>query len=1070
MRRHLLLLMGMMTAQFCIGQILNEPCIPCIAPVKLDGVISSGEYDSATRFELRTSAGKSPKAATQVWIGHDKKYLYTAFECLEPDVKRMKRAFHHSEERDLNIWLDDCVEIFLSPTGSAMEYIYHFIVNADGVIYDDFKGNTNYNSAIKTAAMVHKDRYVVETAIPLSDINAASVCGADLWRFNLGRERRAGEDEYTAVNPGEGGFAHHTRMRPIRLASENAVPGFRVAQVSGGPNGKLKMHNAPNDMKTRKVTGHLLDKNGAEMKQFQLELGEKKPIDFDFSTRSSGGDAVKLKLEVSDEKGTLEYRNVYSLLIPEYKVKAITRRVEHPLFHELLSDAKPRQYPFNGWLWDPGLPPFTSLPVTFSALQYGWRYDGDALLKEIGDCKWAVCYNSVLLKRLKENGKYWNLSGAPKILMIPRVLDSDLPDGQSHGIYVLPAVQKRYMEILQDLEQYRPRLAAIAIGDEISEHTELELIRYAAKRPDNPDVQAIDRKIKERYGRGKYGIPKESERDPLAFIAYRRYLNEELIAFYHKIYKTIKGKYPELLVISDDMIDGQNPIYALSDWAGSFDVATRQLYPSQNPNVDSFGFCVKYMRDLTGAEALWPCSHVEEYGASFTPSEVLDELSATVRCGANGSHYYLADTRGRRSGIKYLHNDYFGAPDRFQVERDVNRLLLSMPPLKFPKADCAIFSSSASLQSHPVWAIRGRPQRDLHLHGFLAFGAGVWYDFINEHTLKNLKSYKYVVSVENQYVDGKTVNALKDYVASGGTLLLLNHEALLKSPEGDDNDTAFLGIAERVRASGVSHIKCGKHTLPLGGNSAWTLSPAKGAVVGATYSNGKPAAIENCVGKGKVITFGFCPCSSKLAGNQKWKEFFLDFAANCGAVTEQPIWRFRLPEDIIKRVPEPSGICLTCNAGYWRKFQFKEQIGGNVNGGYSLSPAPSAGDKEGMIPFSKGRLTDRYRAVKGASVALEKSKLRDWADTWNNAKQVTITVKFDEAVRFSAIRFYLRGKYGHAKVTSGKSEWVFPQKDVTALTAEETMKLPDAVFASEINIKFEDVEGRFDIGEMEIWE
>ena len=103
MRRHLLLLMGMMTAQFCIGQILNEPCIPCIAPVKLDGVISSGEYDSATRFELRTSAGKSPKAATQVWIGHDKKYLYTSFECLEPDVKRMKRAFHHSEDRDLNI-------------------------------------------------------------------------------------------------------------------------------------------------------------------------------------------------------------------------------------------------------------------------------------------------------------------------------------------------------------------------------------------------------------------------------------------------------------------------------------------------------------------------------------------------------------------------------------------------------------------------------------------------------------------------------------------------------------------------------------------------------------------------------------------------------------------------------------------------------------------------------------------------------------------------------------------------------------------------------------------------------
>ncbi|MBO4513090.1 MAG: beta-galactosidase, partial [Victivallales bacterium] len=822
MKRHLLLLMGMMAAQFCIGQISNEPCIPCIAPVKLDGLISSGEYASATRLELRTSDGKSPKAATQVWIGHDKTYLYTAFECMEPDVKKMKRVFHHSEERDLNIWQDDCVEIFLSPTGAARERTYHFIVNADGVIYDDYNGNTNFNSSIKTASIVNQDRYVVETAIPLADINAAPVCGAELWRFNLGRERRAGQDEYSAVNPGEGGFAHHTRMRPIRLASENAAPGFRVSQVSGGSTGKLKMHNAPNDRKNRKVTVRLLDKKGAELKQFQLELGEKKPIDLDFSTRFPSGNAVKLKLEVSGANGKLEYSNAYSLLIPEYKTKAITHRVERPLFRELFSDAKPRKYPINGWLWDIGLPPFTSTPVMFSALQFGLRYDGDAILKEIGDNNWAVAYNSVLLKRLKEKEKYWNFPGAPKIVMLPRVLDEDLPDGQSHTIFVLPAFQEKYMDILQDLEQYRPRLVAIAFGDEISEHTELDLIRYAAKRPDNPDVKAIDRKIKERFGNGKYGIPKESERDPLALIAYRRFLNEELVSFYRKVYQTIKSKYPDLMVISDDPIDGQNQIYAMSDWNGFSDVVTKQLYPSQNPNVDSFGFCVKYMRDLTGTESFWPCTHIEEYGASFTPSEVLDELSAAIRCGANGVHYYLLDTRGRRDGVKYLHSEYWGAPDRFQVERDVSKTLFEMPLLNFPKADCALFSSSASLQAYQVWALRGRPQRDLHLHGFLAFGAGVWYDFINEQKLSNLKSYRLVVSVENQYVEGKAVDALRDYVSSGGTLLLLNHEALLKSPVGDANKVDFLGIAERRKVPGAKLLKYGKHALPLGGSTAYS--------------------------------------------------------------------------------------------------------------------------------------------------------------------------------------------------------------------------------------------------------
>ncbi|MBR6372648.1 MAG: beta-galactosidase [Victivallales bacterium] len=1070
MRRHLFLLLGMMAAQFCIGQISNEPCIPCIAPVKLDGVISPGEYASATRFELRTSDGKSPNAATQVWIGHDKTYLYTAFECLEPDVKKMKRVYHHSEERDLNIWQDDCVEIFLSPTGVARERTYHFIVNADGVIYDDYNGNISFNSSIKTASIVQQDRYVVETAIPMADINAAPVHGAELWRFNLGRERRAGQGEYTAVNQGEGGFAHHTRMRPIRLASESAAPGFRVAQVSGGFTGKLKMYNAQNDRKNRKVTGRLLDKNGADLKQFQLELGEKMPIDFDFSTRFPGGIATKLKLEVADANGKLEYSNAYSLLVPEYKTKTITRRVENPLFRELFSDAKPRKYPINGWLWDIGLPPFSSSPVMFSALQYGLRYDGDAILKEIGDCKWAVCYNSVLLKRLKENKKYWNRPGAPKILMVPRVLNTDLPDEQNFTIFVLPEVQKRYLEILQDLEQYRPRLAAIVLGDEISEHTELDLIRYAAKKPDNPDVKAIDRKIKERFGNGKYGIPNESERDPLALIAYRRFLNEELVSFYRKVYQTIKSKYPDVMVVSDDPIDGQNQIYAMSDWTGAFDIATRQLYPSQNPNIDSFGFCVKYMRDLTGAESFWPCPHIEEYGASFTPSEVLDELSAAIRCGANGLQYYLLDTRGRREGVKYLHSEYFGAPDRFQVERDVSRTLSEMPSLNFPRADCALFSSSASLQAYPVWALRGRPQRDLHLHGFLAFGAGVWYDFINELTLKNLASYKFVVSNENKYVDGNTVKELRGYVASGGTLLLLNHEAFMKTPEGDDNDISFLGIAARKQVSGIKDIKYGKHTLPLSGSTAYSLFPAKGAIVKATYSDGAPAVIENKVGKGKVITLGFCPCSVKLAGNRQWRDFFREFAATCGAVTGQPIWRFRLPENIIRQSPEPNGTCLTGNAGYWRKFVFHELPGGNVNGGYLLSPAPDAGDESGLIPFAKGRLTDRRRAVKGASVALEKSRLRDWADTWNKAKQVDIAVKFDKAVRLGAIKLFLRGKYARAKILAGKLEYAFPQQDTAAFAAEEVMKLPEPVTASEIVIRLENIEGRIDIGEMEIWE
>ena len=141
-----------------------------------------------------------------------------------------------------------------------------------------------------------------------------------------------------------------------------------------------------------------------------------------------------------------------------------------------------------------------------------------------------------------------------------------------------------------------------------------------------------------------------------------------------------------------------------------------------------------------------------------------------------------------------------------------------------------------------------------------------------------------------------------------------------------------------------------------------------------------------------------------------------------------------------------------------------------MNGSYSLSPAPNSGDEGGLIPFAKGRLTDRRRAVKGASLAQEKSKLRDWADTWNKVKQVDITVKFDKAERFGVIKLFLRGKYARAKILVGKQEYTFPQQDTAAFTAEEVMKLPETVTASEFVIRLENIEGRIDIGEMEIWE
>ncbi|MBQ6330590.1 MAG: hypothetical protein IJI35_16345, partial [Kiritimatiellae bacterium] len=69
--------------------------------------------------------------------------------------------------RDGNVWEDDSFEVMLAGTDGTA---YHFIVNANGTIYDDCRGVASWNSSARCAAKSSDGGWSAEMAIPLADI------------------------------------------------------------------------------------------------------------------------------------------------------------------------------------------------------------------------------------------------------------------------------------------------------------------------------------------------------------------------------------------------------------------------------------------------------------------------------------------------------------------------------------------------------------------------------------------------------------------------------------------------------------------------------------------------------------------------------------------------------------------------------------------------------------------------------------------------------------------------------------------------------------------------------------
>lgn len=144
--------------------------------------------------------GKKAKIQTRAMVLYDDRYLYIAFECMEPDMEGIRsETVKHDDE---NIVFDDRIEIFLDPDHDHIN-ILNFKVNVDGTTLEQpysrpiqygwnyVTGDITWNTEWRARTLKYSDRWTGEVAIALDGVFNKPVSEGFTCGFNICRDRHA---------------------------------------------------------------------------------------------------------------------------------------------------------------------------------------------------------------------------------------------------------------------------------------------------------------------------------------------------------------------------------------------------------------------------------------------------------------------------------------------------------------------------------------------------------------------------------------------------------------------------------------------------------------------------------------------------------------------------------------------------------------------------------------------------------------------------------------------------------------------------------------------------------------
>jgi hypothetical protein len=193
--------------------------------IKIDAVLDEAVWKTAQpmEFDAETNPGDNiaPPARTVGYMTYDRKNLYVAFQCFDPNPKAIRA---HISDRD-TAFSDDFVGVVLD-TFNDNRRAFEFFVNPLGVQMDLIQDDTNRNEdeswdAIwTTAGRITAEGYIVEMAIPFTSIRFPKTDAEQTWGVDMVRI-------YPRSARHRLGLQGQDRNRNCYLCQSSRVSGFR---------------------------------------------------------------------------------------------------------------------------------------------------------------------------------------------------------------------------------------------------------------------------------------------------------------------------------------------------------------------------------------------------------------------------------------------------------------------------------------------------------------------------------------------------------------------------------------------------------------------------------------------------------------------------------------------------------------------------------------------------------------------------------------------------------------------------------------------------------------------------
>ncbi|MEA3402953.1 MAG: DUF4091 domain-containing protein [Armatimonadota bacterium] len=293
----------------------------------IDGRLDDQCWDQG----VRTGAFVTPQdEPTELWtaarIAHDGESLYVGVQCREPHPDQL--LTEHTE-RDSDVYLDDCVEVFLDTDLDFRTY-YHFLVNAANVQRDESRAmggktpeDVAWNAGWRSAVAVGGPGWSVEMAIPFSEVG-----------LELGRDTAVGLnicrsapriDELSCWVPTHGGFHNPHRNATVLLGARRECPRVHLEIPSVGellPDGRNELEVRLDNRDASRLTleGELRVGTNEALRREEVRLGELPPGESMQRTaqyRISGSGASNLCLLVREATtGSLVAARTLTFTVP----------------------------------------------------------------------------------------------------------------------------------------------------------------------------------------------------------------------------------------------------------------------------------------------------------------------------------------------------------------------------------------------------------------------------------------------------------------------------------------------------------------------------------------------------------------------------------------------------------------------------------------------------------------------------------------------------------------------------------------------------------------------------------